>query len=67
MYPRLDAATERAVAVDAEADPRTVRNITRGGKARGMVDGRVRRALAARGIVVPCPPTDSSSTATESP
>lgn len=51
MATELDAATIHEIAVVAQADPRTVRVVASGGKARGMVDRRVRRELAARGIL----------------
>lgn len=44
---RLTAHELRAVAVAASADPRTVARVAGGGKARGMVDTRIRDALVA--------------------
>lgn len=41
----------RAVAVEAEADPRTVRKVIAGRTVRGLVGDRIRRALDARGTV----------------
>lgn len=49
----LGTAEIRAIAVGADADPRTVRRVLSGERVRGMVDARIRRALAARGIVPP--------------
>lgn len=40
----------RALSVEAQADPRTVARVIRGGRARGMVHDRIVEALAKRGI-----------------
>lgn len=50
---QLGTAAIREIAVYASADPRTVRRVLRGERALGMVDARIRRVLADRGIVVP--------------
>jgi hypothetical protein len=47
---RLEWAIVRAVAVEADADPRTVQKCLRGEKVRGMVERRVKAVLARRGI-----------------
>lgn len=46
----IDTALLREIAVESSCDPRTVGKVIDGGKARGMVDRRIRRVLAARGI-----------------
>lgn len=42
-----------AIAVEAEADPRTVLKAIAGGVVRGDVMMRIRRAAAVRGVVLP--------------
>jgi hypothetical protein len=48
--PTIPAGQLRRIAVDADADPRSVRAVLRGRRLRGMVDDRVRRALQDHGI-----------------
>lgn len=50
--PVLDAAGIRAIAVEVEADPRTVRKILSGGRVRGLTGRRVLRALTDLGYFV---------------
>ena len=47
----VDTAMIRRLAVEADADPRTVRRVLRGERVRGMVDRRVRRVLAAHDLL----------------
>jgi len=56
--PHIPASVLRALAVAAEADPRTIQKVLRGQRAQGMTDARIRRVLAARGIEVPDPVDD---------
>jgi hypothetical protein len=46
----VSAGLVREIAVRASADPRTVRRIIMGQRARGLVDDRIRRELQRRGI-----------------
>jgi hypothetical protein len=46
----LGAAEIRRVAVEASADPRTVRKVLTGQEVRGMAEARVRQALAKLGL-----------------
>ena len=56
----LDKRTiEYLSAANAEADIRTVRKILNGKRAKGPVDGRVRRALLAMGVTPPKPTTEA--------
>lgn len=46
----LPAHILRAVAVDAEVDPRTVRRLLQGERVLPLLEARIRRALAHRGL-----------------
>lgn len=49
--PRIGTALLRELAVQAHADPRTVRKVIAGSPVRGDVERRVRRVLIAEGII----------------
>jgi len=50
---RLPISIVRELSVAASADPRSVQRVLRGERVRGMADGRIRRALAVRGLLPP--------------
>lgn len=50
---RLDAATTREVAVEAECDPRTVQVVYAGAEPKSYAAKRARRVLIARGLLPP--------------
>lgn len=50
MAKTLSSHELRRLAVESESDPRTVARVVAGGHAKGMVDARIRRVLAANGI-----------------
>lgn len=49
---KVPAHILRELAVEAQADPRTVERVIAGGRARGMVDDRIRAAIGKRGIII---------------
>jgi hypothetical protein len=48
---KLDEAKRRELAVKASVDPRTIDKVHRGGRVRGMADGRARAALRESGFL----------------
>jgi hypothetical protein len=58
--PTITPHLVRSIAVEASADPRTVRRVLEGERAKGMVDDRIRAVLAQRGIR---PPNETSKAA----
>lgn len=51
----IDEATVRRLSVLADADPRSIRKVLRGGKVRGMAGERVRRVLEEHGYAPTAP------------
>ena len=50
---KLDAATNRKVAVEAKCDPRTVEAVVKGGEVKGLARERAHNALVRLGLIPP--------------